>query len=202
MFCDMVLLSCLFIATCLPIVTIGASVAALYHSVTKVLKSGEGYLFKTYMSAWKSNMKQGIVLTLFTLLLSGLGAGSVWLLGTLYQSGGVPDLLLYIRWFVFLPVLLVLPWEFIYLSRFSDKNGTIISNSFTLGIAALGSTAFADLFILIVLALAVFMAPVLPFVITPICKLVSKKTEPVLLAVAKKSDNFDPNAWYGGGEEE
>ena len=186
-FCDMVLLSCLFIATCLPVVTIGASAAALYHAVTKVLTSGEGYLFKTYMKAWKENMKQGIVLTLFTILLLGLSVGSIFLIGLLYRNGQAPEILLYLRYFVLIPVILLLPWEFIYMSRFSDTVGTIVKNSFTLGIAAFGTTLFADLFIAILLLLAAFMAPALPFVITPICRLIAKKTEPVLQELTRNS---------------
>ena len=196
-FCDMVLLACLFIVTCLPILTIGASVAAYYHSVNKVLRKGEGYLFRTYMTSWKENMKQGIVLTLFTLLIGGLGAGSVWLVGTLCRSGQMNASFLYLRWLVFLPLVLVLPWEFIYLSRFSDTTGTIIRNSFTLGFAKAGVTLLADLTIALVVVIILFMIPALPFVLTPLVRLISRKTEPVLLEVAKNAGNYDPHAWYG-----
>lgn len=196
-FCDMVLLACLFIVTCLPILTIGSSVAAYYHSVNKVLRKGEGYLFQTYMAVWKENMKQGIVLTLFTLIIGGLGAGSVWLVGVLCRNGQMDASFLYLRWLVFLPLVLVLPWEFIYLSRFSDSTGTIIKNSFTLGFARVGVTFLADLIIALTIVIILFMIPALPFILTPLVRLVSRKTEPVLLEVAKNTGNYNPHAWYG-----
>ena len=184
-FCDMVLLSCLFILTCLPVVTIGSSIAALYHSVTKVLVSGEGYLFETYLKSFKENLRQGILLTLFTIILCGLSWMSIRMCGMLCMNGQAPAALLYVRWGVLIPALLLIPWEFIYMSRFNDTAGTIIKNSFTLGIAAFNVTLFSDLLITAACVLCFFLLPALPFVITPLCLLISKKTDPVLKGLYK-----------------
>lgn len=201
-FCDKVLLGCLFFATCLPVVTIGASLAALYYAVTKVLNNDEGYLYKSYMKAWKDNMKQGIVLTLCTALYIGIGAADVYLVSNLVKAGTMPAIASSIIWVFFLPLVLVLPWMFIYMSRFNDKIGTILKNSLRIAVSNPGKTLFLDMIIVIVVLMVLFALPLIPFTITYICQWASKKAEPILYEIAKNTPGFDENAWYGRREEE
>ena len=63
-FCDILILSILWMFFSLPAVTLGASSAALYHSVHKVLLNGEGYVLSTFWNSFRTNLKQGVLLTL------------------------------------------------------------------------------------------------------------------------------------------
>ena len=49
---DMVILSALFCVCCLPVFTIGAADAALYHTVVKVLRHNQGYAFATFRDSF------------------------------------------------------------------------------------------------------------------------------------------------------
>lgn len=72
---DMVILSILWVLFCIPVLTIGASSAALYHTVVKVIRQERGYAFSTFMESFKSNLRQSIPYSLvFALLLSMFGA--------------------------------------------------------------------------------------------------------------------------------
>jgi len=57
---DMVILSVLWCVCSLPVFTIGASSAALYHTVVKVIRQDRGYAFATFFSSFRSNFKQTI----------------------------------------------------------------------------------------------------------------------------------------------
>lgn len=67
---NLILVSILSIIGCIPIVTIGASTAALYYTCVKVIRHGRGYLFSSFLQAYRSNLKQGIVVTLLGILIS------------------------------------------------------------------------------------------------------------------------------------
>ena len=52
---DLLLLGILWILCCLPIITIGASITALYYSVVKSVKKGKGYAFREFFHAFRVN---------------------------------------------------------------------------------------------------------------------------------------------------
>lgn len=71
--CDMVCLNVLWLICCIPIVTIGAATTALYTIMLKMVKNEEGYIFRGFLKAFKSNFKQSTLIWLILLLL-----GIVW----------------------------------------------------------------------------------------------------------------------------
>lgn len=58
LFTQFVLLNILFIVTCLPIITIGASITSLLAVTTKYAEQKEAYLIKDYFIYFKQNWKQ------------------------------------------------------------------------------------------------------------------------------------------------
>lgn len=67
--CDMVCLNLLWMICCIPIVTIGASTTALYTVMLKMVKNEEGYIFRGFFKAFKSNFKQSTIIWIIVLLL-------------------------------------------------------------------------------------------------------------------------------------
>ena len=64
---DLILLNVLFIATSIPVVTIGISTCALYASVRQRIRGEESYVIKDYFNFWKSNARNGLILWLILL---------------------------------------------------------------------------------------------------------------------------------------
>lgn len=60
----------MWIVGCLPVVTIGASTIAMYYAVVKVIRRNHGYLTKEFFSAYKKNLKNGIIMTLIFLVMA------------------------------------------------------------------------------------------------------------------------------------
>ena len=70
--CDMVCLNILWLICSIPIITIGASTTALYTVMLKMVKNEEGYIFRGFFKAFKSNFKQSTIIWAVILLLGGV----------------------------------------------------------------------------------------------------------------------------------
>ncbi|MBE5961585.1 MAG: DUF624 domain-containing protein, partial [Lachnospiraceae bacterium] len=60
---QIVTLTFLWIIGCIPILTIGASTTAFYYSMIKTVRMERGYPTKEFFSAFRRNMKNGILFT-------------------------------------------------------------------------------------------------------------------------------------------
>ena len=67
-FWDMVVLSFLWIVFSMPIVTIGASTVAAFSVALRMVDDEEGYIVRSFVKAFKENLKQGILLGLITIV--------------------------------------------------------------------------------------------------------------------------------------
>lgn len=105
---DIFLLNLIFVITCIPIITIGASVTALHSISMKMVKGEEGYIIRGFLKAFKENFKQatgiylimallGVIIgtdfyfwshlegTLATVMSAvSIGAACVWFMGLIY----------------------------------------------------------------------------------------------------------------------
>ena len=66
---ELVLLNFIFILTCLPVLTIGASVAALYSVTLKMARNEEGYVIRGYFKGFAENFGQATMFWIIELLL-------------------------------------------------------------------------------------------------------------------------------------
>ena len=64
---DIVTVNLLFVVSCLPILTIGVAKISLYQTIFEVKSSRRVPVFKTYMRAFKQNLKLGLQLGLLEL---------------------------------------------------------------------------------------------------------------------------------------
>jgi len=68
-FGDFVVLNIIFIITCIPVFTIGASLCALYTVCKKRLADEESYIIRGYLAIWKENFFNATIIWLFFLVL-------------------------------------------------------------------------------------------------------------------------------------
>ena len=59
---DLILLNVVYMATCIPVLTVGAASTALYTVTLKMCKNEEGYIIKEYWKAFKSNIKKSTII--------------------------------------------------------------------------------------------------------------------------------------------
>lgn len=68
---DLVCLNFLFMLTCVPVVTIGASICAMYSVLLRAVKNEESYIFRSYLHAFRKNLRRGILLGILCFAVTG-----------------------------------------------------------------------------------------------------------------------------------
>ena len=161
---DLFILCLLWILFSLPVVTVGASTAALYHGVHKTILNSEGYPSATFWRSFRTNWKQGILLTLLCLLPAAfcwtswqfadrLGEGHP--VGFVYRVAAVLAAVL-----TFSTLLYLFP----LLSRFYMGTRELIRTAFALAVIRAGFTLLLDL-VIAVCILGIYLIPASIFIL-------------------------------------
>lgn len=66
---DLIILNLIFMLSCIPIVTIGASISALHSVCLKIVRGQESYMWQRFWKAFRQNFKQGTILWIISILL-------------------------------------------------------------------------------------------------------------------------------------
>ena len=135
---DMVILSILYLIICIPIVTIGPATTALYYTIVKNIRKERSYTYKEFFKGFKSNSKQGFIVTLILLVIYFV----------LYFDLRFAQSRIGIQQSVFTGIFLgisiiviaVNVYIFPYLSRFEVKITQLFKNSFYLAVKHFPST--------------------------------------------------------------
>ena len=147
---DLLLLNLIFLLTCVPIVTIGAAVAAMYTVTFRFDTEKESSLIKSYFQAFRADWKQATAMWLVLLLCGGSACFNVFLFYSLSGTFHYAAIL-----FALLLVLVVLTagYAFPLLSQFQNSTMTTLKNAFALSLGFLPRSvliAVLNLFPLIV----------------------------------------------------
>lgn len=66
---DLVVLNLIFIFSCVPIVTIGASTSALSYVTLKMVRGEDPYIWRNFWKSFRQNFKQGTLIWLLSILI-------------------------------------------------------------------------------------------------------------------------------------
>lgn len=133
-FADLCIVSVYWLLCCIPIVTIGASSAALYSSVTKVIRAEKGTLTRTFFKEFRNSFRQGIFLSLI------FAGGCALIIAYNLLGESIPSQAEYfiIYWVVVAIMAVILAGTFIYvfplLARFRQKTWIILRTGFYLSV--------------------------------------------------------------------
>lgn len=143
---DFFLLTCFWLLTSLPLVTIGASTAALFYAVFRMKNGTESTLWKMYWKSFRENIKQAtFIWLLFVFLMVDIGIVLSMLIsgGTLALSdlkiGGQYFLLALIVGMVFLSTMI---YAAALLAVFRQTTGQCLLAAFSLTFNRLFSTLY------------------------------------------------------------
>ena len=158
---DCIFLSLFWLLGCLPVLTAGASFAALYDASYRTYRQGERNSWQRFLHVYRSNLKAGIVPTLlFLAAFWGLLKGTV-ALWNLAVAGSL-------SWMLFAALALlavlglgVLSVLFPLLSRFENGLAALLKNTLLLSLANLPRTLGLGVLNALVLLLCLrFVVPV------------------------------------------
>lgn len=163
-FTDCICLSLLFFVSCIPIVTIGAALTALYYTAHKVLRHDRGYLFRDYVSSFRDNFKQVTPVWVAAAVIGGVLGVDLYVVNYNIKAGGLFQALSMLFlvgsavWFAWVSYL------FPYMARFENTRKQSMKNAALMVIAHLPMTALM-LVIAAVTGVALYIAPLVIFII-------------------------------------
>lgn len=135
---NLVVLNLCFIISCLPVLTAGAALTALYSVSLKMVRNEESYVFSTYWRAFRKNLRQGTACWLLLLCLGVVLYADFLALGSLK---GALQTVFRVTAIVFLVIYSVLAlYIFPYMARFKDNVLTSLKNALLIGGANPGYT--------------------------------------------------------------
>lgn len=145
---DCIWLSFIFLLTCIPIFTIGASLTALYYTVQKSLKHDRGYIGGEYWHAFKTNFKQSTLIWLIALAVGLLFSFDADIMKAMDQAGKPLG-----KAYIFFQVLLMLEalwcsYIFAYIARFENTSRAIVKNAALMAILNLPRTLVIMVYLL------------------------------------------------------
>ncbi len=125
---DALILGLLWLAFCIPVITIGASTAALYYTVHKVLRKGNGTVLAEFWKAFKSGFKQSTVLFLVMVIVGIMIFYSLYYGYSMYLADALESLFLIVLCVFDLLILGWLSYLLPYNARFNATTKEILKN--------------------------------------------------------------------------
>lgn len=131
---DLCIVSVYWLVCCIPLVTIGTSSAALYITVTKVIRNEKGVLTRTFFTEFRKSFKQGLLLSLIFLGGFALICAYVFLGNSISLQAGY----YLIYWVVVFVLAVIMTGTFVYVfplfAIFHQKTWVYIRTGFFLSV--------------------------------------------------------------------
>ena len=130
---DLIVLNVLFLLCCIPVVTIGASLSAMFSVNMRSIRYGDGYIAKRFFAAFKQCFKQSTIVWVIMLLIGGILFVDYrfWSAVTDQNLGGIMKVVSLVL-AVFL--LMIAQWVFPVIAKMEDKLSRQIKNSLLIAI--------------------------------------------------------------------
>lgn len=184
---DIFWLSVLWLLCCLPVVTVGASTAALYRTAVRSIREGRGYVTSTFFHALRQDLKVGLELWLvFLALLVADYLG--FILAASVPERGLGFLVLCLYAMIGFVLLATMIYAFPVLSKCSMKCFAILRFGFGLAVKHFPYTLLMAV-ITVAAALLVWCVPLFVFCVPAIAGLLcSLPLERILLRYTPQSE--------------
>lgn len=135
---DLIILNLLCIVCCIPIITAGASITAMFYVTLKMVRNEESYIIKSFFKSFKENFKQATIIHLIMLVTALLLFFDIRIVNRL---GGTANKVLFIIFMAF-TILYLMIFLYIYpvLSKFYNTIKATFTNAFLMSIRHLPYT--------------------------------------------------------------
>jgi len=158
---DLMILNIITLICCLPVVTIGASITALYYMALKIVRNEEVYIIKGFLKAFRQNLKQSTIVWLIQIVVMIILAMDAYLI---FWN---PDMKMPMAFQIVMMVgaiLIIALFMFIYpvMSKFENSLKQTFKNAFLMSIMQMPKIFLMAVFWLTPLAIAIFAIQFLP----------------------------------------
>lgn len=194
---NVVIISALFLVFCLPVVTIGASLSALYYTVYRKYKKKSDSPSKDFMHSLKTNLKNGIIIHLIYTVYCALVGFNIYFAFNGFNGVRLPDWYMLVSFIPLLPVIFTLPFVYPLLARFNNGIKGTITNSLTLCMINFPKFLLIWLIAAVALAVSIVFPPgalVTPLAATYLCQMITEKAISAAVRVEKARDEKEAEA--------
>ena len=161
---DIMWLNILFIICCIPVITIGASVTAMYYVTLKMVRNEESYITKSFFKSFKLNFRQATVIWLILVIAGGLLAFDFAImtgrLGVSIENSTLASAMQVLLIVVFIFYIFTATFVFPVLSKFYNSIKNTIKNAFIMSIRHFPVT-LACIAVGIIVALLIIYIPIM-----------------------------------------
>ena len=137
---DLIILNILFLICCIPIVTIGPSLTALYYMTLKIVRGEETYIVRGFFKSFRENFRQGILIWLILLALILLLILDYLIMQNLPEGINLPSVFGYVLGFAGLVLSMELLYVFPTLAKFENTIKCTMKNALLFSVLHLPKT--------------------------------------------------------------
>ncbi|MGP1433997.1 MAG: YesL family protein [Catonella sp.] len=196
---DVVALNIVFIIVCIPIVTIGPAISALYYASVKSIRRDRSYPVKEFFKGFKRDFKQSFIVGLIMVI-----AGIILYIDVKFSVDFIQNSFTYMRYIYFI-IAAVLAFIMIYIypliSRFSLKLSGLFKLSFYLSIRHFLTTIVSIIllfggFVLVYISAGLAML-IVPVTVTLLISVMMEKVLIKCMNLVKTDDDYEnKDQWY------
>lgn len=161
---DLMILNLIALICCVPIITIGASLTALYYMALKMVRNEEVYIVKGFWKSFKQNFRQATIIWLIQIIVMAiLGADYV----IVYMNPEMsPNIVVQVL-FLATSLLAIATFTFIYpvLSKFDNSIPRTFKNTFLMAIMQMPKVILMVIFWILPVAIAILVFQLFPLAV-------------------------------------
>ena len=181
---DLLWLNILTILCCIPIITAGSAITALYYMTIKIVKNEEGYITRSYFKSFKENLKQSTILWILILIVSFVIYMDYYIIQ--YSGLDFPKALVIILSIIPIILVMILQYVFPLQARYENKIKDTLKNALLVSISNLPKTVLLILIKIIPIALFYFIPQITPIILMFGFSFVALLDSFILVSIFKK----------------
>ncbi len=160
---DLMILNVITLLLCIPVITAGDAMTALYYMTLKIVKGEETYIVRGYFKSFKENFKQATLIWILALVVGLILVGDFIILGGTTQTfGKVLKVLIMVIAVVYV---FAMTYMFPVLSRFDNTIKNTIRNAFLMSVLSFPRTILMIVINALPMVLLILVPQTTPFVI-------------------------------------
>lgn len=136
---DLMVLNIITVICCIPIVTIGPALTALYYQTIRMARGEDTYIFKGYFKSFKENFKQGMIIGLIVIAAVVVVVCDYWIMFN-GMTGKVKDVLMVVITIIAIFLVCTVLYVFPVLARYENNVKNTFRNAFLISIMNLPKT--------------------------------------------------------------
>lgn len=188
---DLVWLNILMIVCCIPVITAGASITAMYSITIKMVLKEEGYITKGFFKAFKENFKQATIIWLIVLVLAALFYGDYRIVT--YSGITFPKIMMILLFAIALIGYSTYLYLFPVLARYENTTKNIFKNAFLLSLSNFPKTVLVILIQCIPVVALYISQAVIPLIFLMGGSLVAYISSMLFVTIFKKLEANNEN---------